>query len=92
MQVKVEALSMQDAKTRGITDWPVWEREASRFPWQYDTREECYILRGRARIETEDGNIEIEEHDFVVFPAGLECVWDIQEPISKHYRLGDPDA
>ena len=87
MQVKVESLSMKDAEARGITAWPTWERGVSRFHWHYETTEECYVISGRARIETEDGNIEIEQHDFVSLPAGLDCVWDIQEPISKYYRL-----
>lgn len=91
VQVEVESLSEKDAQDRGITNWPIWEREVSRFSWHYETAEECYIIRGRARIETEDGKIEIEPHDFVTFPAGLDCVWDIQDPVSKHYRLGsDP--
>ena len=73
----------------GITSWPIWEKENSRFNWSYDTIETCYILEGKAKVETEDGEIiEFGEGDMVVFPEGLNCVWEITSPIKKYYRMG----
>ena len=88
MRITVIPMSHEEAEERGIPDWPTWESGVARFGWSYDVQEECYILAGRARVETEDGNVEIEKGDYVVFPAGLECTWDVQEPVKKRYRMG----
>lgn len=87
MQVKVERLSAQEATKRGVRDWPVWEKERSRFPWHYDQTEECYVLEGKVIVETEDGNVEFGAGAFVTFPKGLDCVWDIRKAVRKHYRF-----
>lgn len=88
MQISVVAMDSESAGSKGYLDWPTWERGVSRFPWHYDTIETCYIVRGRAVIETEDGKVEIEPGDLVTFPKGLDCVWNIREPLGKHYKLG----
>ncbi len=31
--------------------------------------------------------VEIEKGDFVTFPEGLGCVWDIKEPVKKHFNF-----
>jgi uncharacterized cupin superfamily protein len=64
------------------------EHERARFDWHYDETEECYFLAGHVIVETEDGQkVEVKKGDFAVFPKGLSCVWDIKEPIRKHYNL-----
>jgi uncharacterized protein len=30
----------------GVRSWPIWEKEASEFPWFYDEEETCYLLEG----------------------------------------------
>ena len=30
----------------GVRSWPIWEKEASEFPWFYDEQETCYLLEG----------------------------------------------
>jgi len=87
MQIVVETLSPDEARERGILGWPVSKRDVSRFTWHYDATEICYLVAGHARIETEDGNIEVESGDFVRLPAGLECTWDIRERLVKHYQV-----
>jgi uncharacterized protein len=87
MQIVVESISPDDAHQRGILDWPVSKRGVSRYSWHYDSAEICYLVSGAARIETEDGNVEIEVGDLVTLPAGLDCVWDIREPVAKHYQI-----
>jgi uncharacterized cupin superfamily protein len=91
VRVSVVSLDRSSAAENGYLDWPTWERGISRFAWHYDTNEQCYLIQGKAVIETDDGNVEIEAGDFVTFPSGLDCVWDIREPVSKHYQL-EPDA
>ena len=89
MQVVVESVSSGEANRRGILGWPVSRRGVSRFSWRYDSTEVCYLVDGHARIETEDGSIEVESGDLVTLPAGLECTWDIREPLAKHYQVGN---
>ena len=64
---------------------PVWEKEPSEFNWEYTSEEHCYIIEGKARISTPDGEIEIAEGDYVVFPVGLKCRWNVEEGIKKYY-------
>ncbi|MDK2908880.1 MAG: uncharacterized protein PWR20_447 [Bacteroidales bacterium] len=80
-------LSEEEIKTKGIRNWPTWEKEVSRFPWTYDETEECYFIEGEVIIETKEGNYTIEPGDFVIFHEGLKCVWDIRRPVKKHYNF-----
>ena len=71
-----------------VDEWPVWSKEVSEFDWEYDRKETCYIIEGKAEITTEDGEtVTIEAGDMVFFPKGLKCVWKIIEPIEKHYMF-----
>ncbi len=87
-EVKIEQKSKEELDKMGVSSWPIWEKEVSRFNWHYDTDEMCYILEGKVIVETEDGKkYEIKKGDFVTFPSGLSCVWDIKEDIKKHYSF-----
>ncbi len=72
----------------GVFNWPIWEKEPSRFDWSYDTDETCYLLEGKVRVEPENGEaVEFGAGDLVTLPEGLKCVWDISEKVKKHYKL-----
>ena len=64
------------------------KKEASTFPWQYDEKETCLILEGKAIIKCSDGTLEFGTGDYVVFPQGLKCTWEIKDKIRKHYKFG----
>lgn len=83
----VKKLTNEEINSRGIQNWPIWEKEVSKFPWQYDSDEECLILEGEVIVETDQGKFTIKPGDFVVFKKGLKCVWDIRKPIRKHYNF-----
>ena len=88
-KILVEKMIPEEAKKMGIDGWPIWEKEVSRFDWHYDSREQCYILEGRVKVEPKDGEpVEIQAGDFVTFPRGMDCVWDISRNIKKHYKFG----
>ncbi|MGM0441323.1 MAG: cupin domain-containing protein [Elusimicrobiota bacterium] len=88
-KVKVEKLSEEEIEEKGIRDWPIWEKEKSTFDWNYGSREQCLILQGKATVEPAGGDeVKFSEGDFVTFPAGMDCVWEIHEDIKKHYKLG----
>ena len=85
--VIIENLTENEINMRGIKTWPVWEKEVSRFDWQYSGDEECLIIEGEVTVETPDGKYKIKKGDFVTFKDGLSCVWDINEPIKKYYNF-----
>ncbi len=70
------------------SSWPIWEKEESSFPWQYDEKETCLILKGSAQVKCADSTVEFGPGDYVVFPEGLTCTWTIKEKIKKHYKFG----
>ena len=86
-KVIIKQLTEDEITVRKIRTWPVWEKEISRFDWNYDTDEECLILKGEINIETENGNFNITVGDFVTFRKGLKCTWDIISPVKKHYNF-----
>ncbi|MCF8369136.1 MAG: cupin domain-containing protein [Bacteroidales bacterium] len=87
LKVVINKLGEQDIKNRGITRWPIWEKEVSVFKWKYDGDEECLILEGEVVVETEEGSYHIIPRDFVTFKKGLECTWKIKSAIKKHYNF-----
>ncbi len=87
MRVKIEKISDIEVNKEDIVSWPVWEKEISRFDWKYEGTEQCYILEGEVIVETKEGVYHIKGGDFVTFPDGLECVWDIKSAIRKHYNF-----
>lgn len=88
MEIKVEKLEEGELRKRGVFRWPVWEKEISRFDWHYDSIEECYFLEGDVAVEAEGGKkISFGKGDFVTFPKGLSCTWDIKKPVKKHYNF-----
>jgi len=88
MKVRIDQPTEEMLDKLNVRKWPVWGKEVSRFDWHYDTTEECYFLEGRVIVETDDGKkYEIKKGDFVSFPQGLSCTWDIKEPVRKHYTF-----
>lgn len=83
----VTSLSEEGIETKGIGDWPIWEKEVSRFDWVYDSDEECLVLEGEVDVVTADGTVSIRPGDFVTFKKGLRCVWDVKKPVKKHYNF-----
>jgi uncharacterized cupin superfamily protein len=88
MHVVVQHLSDEEKKNLGIYDWPIWTKEISIFDWQYDSREECFILEGEVEIIAADGEkTSFKAGDFVTFPKGLTCTWIVKQAVRKHYRF-----
>ncbi len=89
MQIRVEsAPSQQTLDQLGVSSWGIWEKEASEFPWFYDSEEVCYILEGKVTVTPQDGDaVTIQAGDLVTFPAGMHCHWNITEDIRKHYQF-----
>lgn len=80
-----EQLTDTQIEELGIRQWPIWEKEISRFSYVYEEEELCYFLEGIVVVETEQGATTIKKGDYITFPKGLSCIWDIKEPVRKHY-------
>ena len=88
MRIEIEKPKKEHLEQKDVLSWPIWEKEISRFDWHYDSIEECYLLEGKVVVETQDGKkVEFGKGDFVTFPKGLSCIWDIKQPVRKHYNF-----
>ncbi|XZG69167.1 cupin domain-containing protein [Chitinibacteraceae bacterium HSL-7] len=90
MSIVVErAIDKARQQQLGIERWPVWEKEASRFDWEYGASETCYLIEGEVTVTPESGEaVTLSAGDLAVFPAGMRCVWEIHRDLVKHYRFG----
>lgn len=89
MEIDVTQPGKEELERQGVFDWPIWEKEASRFDWHYESEETCYLLEGRVEVTTPDGlTTRFGAGDMVHFPKGLSCVWDIRVAVKKHFRMG----
>mmetsp|Transcript_3222 Transcript_3222/g.6875 ORF Transcript_3222/g.6875 Transcript_3222/m.6875 type:complete len:109 (-) Transcript_3222:145-471(-) len=92
-EIEVTPMSREEAEEQyGISDWDTWGCEASNFKWEYSGTEQAYVLRGSVLV-TPTGEwasckpTEVNAGDFVVFPDGMTCTWDVTEAIEKHYNF-----
>lgn len=86
--IKVEKLSNGELEKMGVFSWPIWEKEVSKFDWSYDSTEQCYFLEGKVTVTPKGGSaVSFGKGDFLTFPKGLSCVWDIKSPVRKHYNF-----
>jgi hypothetical protein len=89
-QIEIVSNPSEDKlREMGVFDWPIWEKEASTFPWSYDEREVCYLLEGEVEVTPDGGEpVTIKAGDLVVFPQGMSCTWSITQGVRKHYSFG----
>uniref|UniRef100_A0A832GM62 DUF861 domain-containing protein n=1 Tax=Caldimicrobium thiodismutans TaxID=1653476 RepID=A0A832GM62_9BACT len=88
MQVTIERPDEKRLQELKVHTWPIWTKEISRFDWYYGETEVCYFLEGKVIVELPSGEkVEIKAGDLVTFPKGLSCIWDIKEPVRKHYTF-----
>ena len=77
-----------DAEVAEAKPWPIWTCDVSTFDWHYDQQETCFLLEGQVTVTAGDERVSFGAGDRVVFPQGLDCVWDVTAPVRKHYRFG----
>ena len=74
---------------QSVKGWPIWEKEVSEFPWNYDEPETCYFLEGDVIVTPEGGEpVRVGKGDLVTFPQGMSCTWKVLQPVRKHYKFG----
>ena len=69
--------------------WPIWSCQESVFDWDYTQTETCLILKGKVIVKDRPGqnSVSFGHGDLVIFPVGLKCVWQVAEPVEKHYKF-----
>ncbi len=69
--------------------WPIWTCGTSTFDWDYTQTETCLILQGKVSVKDRPGDetVSFGPGDLVIFPNGLACIWQVQEPVKKHYNF-----
>ena len=78
-----------DEEKEESNSWPIWEKEVSEFPWEYDTKETCLLLEGDVTVKNEEGKeFHFKKGDYVIFPKGMKCTWKINREVRKHYKMG----
>lgn len=88
-QIKV-VRNAEDAQLQqlGVRSWPLWSKEASTFPWSYDSAETCFFLEGDVVVTPDGGEpVQMGQGDLVTFPAGMACTWEIRSAVRKHYTF-----
>jgi uncharacterized cupin superfamily protein len=78
----------KELESLGVKSWPIWTCEPSTFDWSYDEKETCYILAGDVTVRGDGQEVTFGPGDMVVFPAGLDCVWEVRKAVKKHYKFG----
>lgn len=92
MQIVIRKPTQEELQALRIDGWSPWRCEKSTFDWKYDEEETCYLFEGRARVKTDSGTVEIRKGDLVTFPKGLQCTWEVLEPVRKVYAFSVPKS
>jgi len=87
--IHIEKPSEEKLLKLNVKSWPVWEKETSEFPWEYDEKETCYIIEGEVVVTPDKGEpVKFGKGDLVIFPERLNCSWKINKAVRKYYRFG----
>ena len=89
MSISVEKPDASKLAVLGVTNWPTWSKEVSKFPWSYNSQEIAYILEGEVTVTPKNGGAAVDfgAGDLVIFPAGLSCIWEVKKALRKHYHF-----
>jgi len=86
--VKLSHPTPEFLEAHSVMSWPIWSKDVSSFPWYYESSETCYFLEGEVRVTPHGGTpLRMGKGDWVVFPAGMSCTWEILQAVRKHYRF-----
>jgi uncharacterized cupin superfamily protein len=87
--IKVEKATPEKLQALDVERWGIWECEISSFEWEYDEKETCWLYEGRVTVTTDAGEkVHFGAGDIVVFPKGLKCTWDVNQPVRKRFHFG----
>jgi uncharacterized cupin superfamily protein len=79
--------SQERLQELNVASWPIWEKEVSTFPIDFEETETAYILEGEIIVTPVGGEpVRIVPGDLVVFHEGLDSHWEVVKPLRKHYH------
>ena len=78
---------VKNKKETLYTAWSIWECGVSKFDWEYTQEEHCYIIEGEVKVLCLNEEVKISKGDYVIFPKGLKCHWEVIKPIKKYYNF-----
>jgi uncharacterized cupin superfamily protein len=84
-QMNITVRKPTEAEKADMKTKPIWTCEVSEFDYHYDSEETCLILEGEVTVKHDGGSASFGPGDYVVFPKGLDCVWNVSKPVKKHY-------
>jgi len=76
-----------EAEISTCKSWPIWTCEPSAFDWVYTQTEACLLLEGEVTVSDGSDSVSFGPGDYVVFPDGLECNWNVKKAVRKHYNF-----
>lgn len=86
--IKVEKATPARLKELDVESWSPWSCGVETFDWEYSEDETAYILEGRVRVITQDGqDVTLEAGDLVFFPRGVRCTWAVETAIKKVFTF-----
>ena len=93
-KIKIEHNPSEERlKELGVSRWPTWEKEPSKFAIDFDETESAYVLEGEILVTPAGGEpVRIVPGDLVSFHAGLDSQWEVVKPLKKHYSYDFPDG
>ncbi len=66
---------------------PIWSCKVSEFDWFYDSEETCLIIDGAVTVKYGAKSVSFTTGDYVIFPKGLSCVWQVTKAVKKYYEF-----
>jgi len=66
---------------------PTWSCGVSEFDWYYDSEEHALLIAGEVTVKYGGKEVSFGAGDYVVFPRGLACVWQVKKPVRKYYEF-----
>ena len=77
-----------ESEEKRCRSWPIWTCEPSKFDWSYTEKETCLVLEGEVTVSDDNHTVRFGPGDLVTFPQDLDCVWNVEKAIRKHYSFG----
>ena len=87
MKIEITKLTEDDIIKQNIRSWPIWTCGVSEFDWEYSEKESCLLLEGDVEVISDFETVKFSAGDYVIFPRGLKCRWNVTKPVRKHYSF-----
>ena len=87
MNMEVLVRKPTEKETAYMKSKPIWTCDVSQFDWYYESEETCLIIEGEVTVRYGSQSVSFAAGNYVVFPKGLSCVWQVTKPVKKHYEF-----